>query len=336
MNAAPLVVGLDIGTTKVCTLVGTLTEDHRVDVRGVGIAPSVGLRKGLIVDLDATVEAVRQSQEAAQRMAGQPLTGAHVYVGVTGDHVESFTSHGAIDIHRANFEILQADVDRVTSVAANAAQQEGRIALLEQTRSFTVDGQTGIGNPVHMVGQRLEVALHVVTGERRFLEDVRRCVQRAGLPDTVCSRGRRHGRGRPCPRAELVLVWTSRRTTATWRLPRRSVAHTSPSLGGAHVTLRSVLRWNALRSGRADQEGDAARSATCATPEVKITTHRPSTCSRPTLPLSIVGAAMKSCSNCAADLERSGSRFATRAGVVLSGGASRLSGTWRWRAKCCR
>jgi len=228
LNAAPLVVGLDIGTTKVCTLVGTLTEDHRVDVRGVGIAPSVGLRKGLIVDLDATVEAVRQSQEAAQRMAGQPLTGAHVYVGVTGDHVESFTSHGAIDIHRANFEILQADVDRVTSVAANAAQQEGRIALLEQTRSFTVDGQTGIGNPVHMVGQRLEVALHVVTGERRFLEDVA----------VACSGGAaRHSLlSRPSPRARETMPASRTRSRLDIAAHDRDLASTS-TVGCPHLAI---------------------------------------------------------------------------------------------------
>ncbi|MCZ7600066.1 MAG: hypothetical protein M5U09_23215 [Gammaproteobacteria bacterium] len=136
-------VGLDIGTTKVCTLVGALTEDHRVDVRGVGLAPSVGLRKGLIVDLEATVEAVKQSQEQAQRMAGQPLTGAHVYVGVTGDHVESFTSHGAIDIHRTNNEILPQDVDRVSAAAAQAAQREVAFRCWNRPASSPSTGAAG-------------------------------------------------------------------------------------------------------------------------------------------------------------------------------------------------
>ncbi len=180
MNAVPLIVGLDIGTTKVCALVGTLDDDLRVDVRGVGTAPSAGLRRGVIVDLDGTVEAIRKAQDEAQKMAGLPLTGAHVYVGVTGDHLESFNCTGAIDIQRPNDEILPADVDRVKAAAANGAQTAERDIILERPREFIVDGRGDIADPVHMSGQRLEVVLHVVTGAHKFLDEIRRCVERAG------------------------------------------------------------------------------------------------------------------------------------------------------------
>ncbi|NUQ00814.1 MAG: cell division protein FtsA [Armatimonadetes bacterium] len=181
MNAVPLIVGLDIGTTKVCTVVGALTDDHQIDIRGVGLTRSAGLRRGVIVDLEKTIEAVRQSQEDAQRMAGVPLTGAHVYVGVTGDHVDSFNCTGAVEIHRPNDEILASDVDRARAAAANGVQTAERDIILERPREFIVDGQVGISDPVHMTGRRLEVVLHVVTGEHRFLNEIRHCVERAGL-----------------------------------------------------------------------------------------------------------------------------------------------------------
>lgn len=338
MNAAPLVVGLDIGTTKVCTLVGALTEDHRVDVRGVGLAPSVGLRKGLIVDLEATVEAVKQSQEQAQRMAGQPLTGAHVYVGVTGDHVESFTSHGAIDIHRTNNEILPQDVDRVSAAAAQAAQREGRISLLEQTREFTVDGRGGIGNPVHMTGRRLEVALHVVTGEQRFLEDVRTCVQRAGLPDDslvleAVATGEAVTKPDEREIGVCVLDIGGGTTDLAVYLDGR-LAHTSAiPVGGAHVTydLSYGLEAPYELAEQLKKEHACAVSDLC-DPEVKINyrnVHQ-EPCQADQLFISqIVGPRMEELFELVlADLDRAG--IAIRqlgAGVVLSGGASRLSGT---------
>ena len=177
-----MIVGLDVGTTKVCALVGTLTDDHRVDVRGVGLAPSVGLRRGVVINLDGTSDAVRKAQTLAQQMAAQALTGAHVYVGVTGDHVHSFNCTGSVDIQRANDEILSADIDRVKAAAANGVQTIDRDIILERPREFRVDGQPGLSDPVHMTGTNLEVVLHVVTGERRFLEDVRRAVENADLP----------------------------------------------------------------------------------------------------------------------------------------------------------
>lgn len=182
MNGPPLIVGLDVGTTKVCALVGTLTEDHRVEVRGIGVAPSAGLRRGVVLSVEGISESVRQARTQAQQMVGQPLTGAHVYVGVTGDHLDSLNCTGVVPIQRPGDEILSTDVDRAKGAAAGGVQTADRDIILERPREFVVDGQRGISNPVHMTGTRLEVVMHVVTGERRFLDDVRRAVEGADLP----------------------------------------------------------------------------------------------------------------------------------------------------------
>ena len=338
MNAAPLVVGLDIGTTKVCTLVGILTDDHRVDVRGVGVAPSVGLRKGLIVDVEATVEAVRASQEQAQRMAGQPLTGAHVYVGVTGDHVDSFTTNGEVDIQRTNSEILQADVDRVCAVAANGSRVEGRDVILERAREFVVDGRAGISNPIHMTGRKLAVVLHVVTGEHRFLDDVRTCVQRAGLPvDSLLLEAVATGEAVTKPdERELgcCVLDIGGGTTDLAVYLDGQLAHTSAiPVGGAHVTydLSYGLEAPYELAEQLKKEHACAISDLC-DPEAKInyTNVHGEPCQADQMFLSqIVGPRMEELFELVrADLDRNG--IAIRqlgAGVALSGGASRLSGT---------
>ncbi|MCC7492199.1 MAG: cell division protein FtsA [Fimbriimonadaceae bacterium] len=182
MNAVPLIVGLDIGTTKVCTLIGVLTEDQRVEVRGVGMAPSAGLRRGAVIDPEGITEAIRRSADAAQRASGLNLSGAHVYVGVTGDHVASLNCEGRVSIQRPNDEIQIADVDRVKAAAVNRLQSATHDILLERPREFRIDGRGGISDPLHLTGRELEVVLHVVTAERRFMEQVQHCVERAGLP----------------------------------------------------------------------------------------------------------------------------------------------------------
>lgn len=182
MSETPVIVGLDIGTTKVCALIGSLTDEQRVDVRGVGTAASAGLRKGLIVDTAATTAAIATAVEAARQMAETVLDGAHVYVGVTGDHLESVNRQGGVEIERPNDEILPVDVDRVRAAAAGSVQVGDREIVLERAREFVVDGRGGITNPVHMSGRRLEVSLHIVTGQRQFLDQLRQVVEKADLP----------------------------------------------------------------------------------------------------------------------------------------------------------
>lgn len=177
-----MIVGLDIGSTKVCALVGGLTDADQVEVIGVGLAPSVGLRKGTIIDAAGTADAIRAAVDEARSTAQTGLEGAHVYVGVTGDHLESLNSVGAVDIERPNDQIQPADVDRVRAAAAAATQAADREVLLERPREFVIDGRGGVTDPVGCTGRRLELALHVVTGQRQFLDQVRDVVEKAGLP----------------------------------------------------------------------------------------------------------------------------------------------------------
>lgn len=338
LNAAPLIVGLDIGTTKVCALVGTLVEDQRVEVRGVGMARSAGLRKGVIVDLEGTMQAVRAAQDEAQQMASMPLTGAHVYVGVTGDHVDSFNCSGGIDIRRAGDEIVQADVDRVRAAAVNGVQTAERDIILERPREFIVDGRAGISDPVQLSGRRLEVVLHVVTGEHRFLNDVRLCVERAGLPvDSLILEAVATGEAVTRPEERQIgccVLDLGGGTTDMAVYLDGYLAHTSAiPVGGAHVTydLAYGLEAPYPLAEEIKREHACAKADLCdSTRVVKYRNVRDEEVEVEQLLLAeIVGPRMEELFELVlADLHRVGiDPRQLGAGIVITGGASRLTGT---------
>ncbi|MBI4277766.1 MAG: cell division protein FtsA [Armatimonadetes bacterium] len=173
-------VGLDIGTTKVCTVVGEVDEDGDVHVVGVGSAPSRGMRKGVVVDLDSTTRAIEEAVDRAERMAGVKIQS--VYVAVSGEHIGSANSRGVVAVSRGDREIGEGDVNRCIEAARIAAlpSQEREIVHL-LPRNFIVDGQDGVRNPVGMYGNRLEVETHIVTGTSTVLANLLKCVQRANL-----------------------------------------------------------------------------------------------------------------------------------------------------------
>ena len=173
-------VGLDIGTTKVCVIVAEQDEDGEVHITGMGTSPSSGVRKGVVVDLDATTRAIEEAVDKAERMAGVKLAGAAV--GVSGEHIASQNSRGVVAVARADHEIGEQDVARVVEAArmtAIPASDREIIHLLP--RDFVVDGQDGVKNPVGMYGTRLEVETHIVTGAGTLLANLLKCVHRAGL-----------------------------------------------------------------------------------------------------------------------------------------------------------
>ena len=182
-----IVVGLDIGTTKICTLIAEVSGDTpgRVDILGVGLAPSTGMRRGVVVDIEQTVQAIRESVEQAQRMAGVDVQS--VLVGVTGEHIASLNSRGVIAITHPDREVTQEDVDRVLDNSRVIVLPPDRDIVHAIPRGFSLDGQNGIRSPVGMSGTRLEVETHIVTGATTFLRNVAVCVERAGLhvEDTV-------------------------------------------------------------------------------------------------------------------------------------------------------
>lgn len=181
MGQKDYIAGLDVGTTKVCCVLAEADSDRQsLDVIGVGLTPCSGLRRGVVVDLDATTQAIEDSIEAARRMAGS-ISIRSVSVGVTGEHITSLNSRGIVAITSPDREVSQSDVERAienSRVIVLPPEQEIIHAI---PRKYIVDGQDGIKDPVGMSGSRLEVETHIITGKSTFLDNVIRCVGRAGL-----------------------------------------------------------------------------------------------------------------------------------------------------------
>lgn len=181
MSRKDYIAGLDIGTTKTCCVLTEADLDTgSVDIIGVGLTPSSGLRRGVVVDLDETTEGIREAVDRAQRMVGNVVIRS-VVVGVTGEHISSLNSRGVVAITGPSREIQASDVERVVDASKVIVLPPEREIIHAIPRGFTVDGQDGIKNPVGMAGGRLEVETHIVTGSSTFLENVVRCVQRANL-----------------------------------------------------------------------------------------------------------------------------------------------------------
>lgn len=180
MSKIRLFAGLDVGSAKIRTVVGTIDEKTQMpNVIGVGIAPSTGLRKGQVIDVEETINNITASLEDAERMAGEPVH--HVLLGISGNHIESFNSKGVIAISNPGNEITEDDIDRVLEAAQAVAIPNNRRILRIIPKSFTVDEQKGIKYPVGMTGIRLEVEAHIVTGMIPAVRNIEKCVLQAGV-----------------------------------------------------------------------------------------------------------------------------------------------------------
>ena len=171
-----IVVGIDVGTTKVCTLVGRV-EDERIRIMGVGIEPSDGIKKGVIVDLNAAAQAIVRSVEKAEQTSGVEITGA--VVSLAGAHVASINSRGVAAV--SGDAIDSVDVSRALDAARAVAIPHNREIIHVVQRGFTVDGQDGIHQPVGMHGYRLEVETHIITAAQATVENLRQAVGVAGV-----------------------------------------------------------------------------------------------------------------------------------------------------------
>lgn len=178
MAREEVVVGLDIGTTKVCTVVGYGDEQGHITIAGVGLAPSRGVKKGVVVDVDDTVAAIQESVDRARHMAGVEIHS--VVAGVTGEHMQSSNRRGTVTIAGDGGTVTEDDVQRVMQ-AATMDVPRNREIIHSLPRDFSVDGQKGVRRPIGMSGQRLEVESHIVTGQAGFLQNVVQCIERAGL-----------------------------------------------------------------------------------------------------------------------------------------------------------
>jgi cell division protein FtsA len=178
MAGESIVVGLDIGTTKVCAIIGEADSAENVKVVGVGTTRSEGLRRGVVVNLDKTVESITRAVEEAELMAGVEVRS--VYAGIAGDHIRSVNSHGVIAVPRGGVEITRSDVARAIDAAKAVAIPMDREVVHILPQDFTVDDQRGIKDPTGMAGVRLEVDVHIVTGAVSSAQNIVKAIQRGG------------------------------------------------------------------------------------------------------------------------------------------------------------
>ncbi len=172
-----LLVGIDIGTSKVVTLVGEMTSDGKVNVIGFGSHPSQGLKRGVVVNIESTVQSIQRSVEDAELMAGCEIFSA--YTGIAGSHIRSINSHGIVAIR--DREVSQSDVDRVIDAAKAIAIPADQKILHVLPQEYIIDNQDSIREPVGMSGVRLEAKVHIVTGAVSAAQNIVKCMQRCGL-----------------------------------------------------------------------------------------------------------------------------------------------------------
>src|SRR6056297_1092195 len=172
-----LIVGLDIGTSKVVAIVGELSEAGDIEVIGIGSHPSRGLKKGVVVNIESTVHSIQRAIEEAELMAGCDIHS--VYTGIAGSHVRSLNSHGIVAIR--DKEVSPSDVERVIDAARAVAIPADQKILHILPQEFIIDSQEGIREPVGMSGVRLEAKVHMVTGAESAAQNIVKCVQRCGL-----------------------------------------------------------------------------------------------------------------------------------------------------------
>lgn len=171
------IVGLDIGTSKVAAVVGEINEEGEIEIVGVGVKPSRGLKKGVVVNLESTVHSIQQAVEEAELMAGCQIHSVHA--GIAGSHINSLNSHGIVAIK--DKEVTQSDVDRVIDSARAVAIPADQKILHILPQEYIIDRQEGIKQPVGMSGIRLEARVHMVTGAVSAAQNIIKCIRRCGL-----------------------------------------------------------------------------------------------------------------------------------------------------------
>jgi cell division protein FtsA len=173
-----IVVGLDIGTTKVCAVVASVNQQNRIHILGVGKAPSEGLNRGVVVNIDKTVNAIKTAIKQAELASGIEVNS--VNVGIAGDHIRSIRSKGVITINNKEKEITVQDVERILKDCQQIMLPPDQQIIHVIPQEFVVDGQDGISDPVGMSGMRMEAEVHIITGLVSAAKNLYRCVERAG------------------------------------------------------------------------------------------------------------------------------------------------------------
>jgi cell division protein FtsA len=174
-----IVVGIDVGTTKVCTLIAAVSPEDQLEIIGAGITPSRGMRRGVVVDVDDAVQAISASVQKAEQQSGYKIMSA--FVGISGAHINSTNSHGVVAVRRTDNVITEDDIERALEAAKVVNLPHDREVIHVVPRHFVIDGQEGINNPAGMLGRRLEVETTVVTGTQTAIHNLSRCIEQIGI-----------------------------------------------------------------------------------------------------------------------------------------------------------
>jgi len=328
-------VGVDIGTTKICVVVGELNDKGVFDVTGLGCTPSRGLRKGVVVNLEATVDSIKQAVEEAELMAGISIERA--YVGMAGSHIRGFNSRGVVPIAGRDHEVTDEDIRRVLEAAKAVSLPPDRAIFHAIPQEFLVDDQDSIANPRGMSGARLEANVHLVTGSLSSVQNLVTCVNRTGIEviETVLE---------ALASAQAVLTQDERDlgvalvdigggTTDLALFERGSICHTAVlPTGGDHFTNDIAI---GLRTPIPEAE-KIKRKSGCALPSMveeeetlevpTVGGRKPRLMSRQVLCEIIRPRAEEVLALVKDELTRSGYMPSLNAGVVLTGGGSMLEG----------
>ncbi|MFO8079079.1 MAG: cell division protein FtsA [Armatimonadota bacterium] len=336
MPNTSFVAGIDVGTTKICTIIGCPHTDGRLEIIGVGLTPSAGLKRGIIVDREDAIEAIRTSVEIAQQQAEVEIESA--YVGVTGAHISSVNVTGRTNVAPGP-AISEQDVERAVQSARDAVPlPQDREIIHQVVREFTVDGESGVMRPVGMSARRLDVELHAVSGTASIVENIERCVADAGVAvrrrvlepiatgmAVITDAERDLG---------VILVDVGGGTSDVAAFLEGSIAHTSAIPVGGNHTTRDIARLLRVsfdeaeklkcRYGRALTEGPL--------PDERVKVQLANGDQSEEVPMSLVAEIIEPrmeeiFSLVRSNLRRAGVYEQASAGVVLSGGGSTLPGT---------
>jgi cell division protein FtsA len=330
------VVGLDIGTTKICTIVGKKDPKGQIKILGLGHNPSWGLRKGMVVDLECTAQSITKAVEAAEAQSGIEITGA--YAGIAGGHIEGLNRTGAVAVAQPDREITKKDVERAINAAQVVAISPDREVIHVIPQEFTIDAQDGIKEPVGMSGVRLEARVHIVTGAVAAAQNIIKSVNRAGfrVEDIILQ---------PLASAEAVLTPEEKElgvvlvdigggTSDITLFLEGNIWHTAVlSVGGAQVTNDIAVGISTPRSAaeKIKKEYGSCLTSSIGTEEMVcipgIGGRKDRLLKRQVLSAIIQPRMEEIFSLVSGEIKKTGYEDLVNAGVVITGGASLMEGT---------
>jgi cell division protein FtsA len=328
-------VACDIGTSKICVLIGEPNAGGSLDVIGKGAATNRGTRKGNIINVDATIEAIKRAAEEAEIMAGVQISRS--WVGISGSHVRSFNSRGVVAVAGKDREITKEDVARVIDAARGVQIPQDHEVIHVVPRDFAVDGQDGVADPLGMIGSRLEVDVHVVTAPVAVTQNVVTCMNKAGIEvvQLVLEQFAAAEAVLTPDEKELgiCLIDIGGGTTEVAVYQKGTIVHTAVvPIGGDHFTndLAVVLRAPITDAERLKKKhGCALRSAVAEDEMVEVPMvggRAPKLCPRSTLSDILQPRAEELLGLVHDDIKRLGLDKEIRSGVVLTGGGAELEG----------